>query len=136
MYKLSLCGYGNTFINNNGANTTYNSSHAQVRGMTMGEFWNHWDDGICFGNYWSDWTSPDNNGDGIVDNPYPIGGSANNYDYKPRTTQEPFTRTPTVTTTTTTKKRGSGFSSIIILLSILVLNIYIKRKKAIKRNNK
>lgn len=34
-------------------------------------------------NYWSDWTSPDANGDGVVDEPYVINGSANNQDKYP-----------------------------------------------------
>jgi parallel beta-helix repeat protein len=37
-----------------------------------------------FLNYWADWISPDINGDGIVDNPYPIDGEAQNFDYNPR----------------------------------------------------
>lgn len=35
-------------------------------------------------NYWDDWTEPDTEGDGIVDNPYPIDGDANNQDEHPR----------------------------------------------------
>ncbi|MFX1283808.1 MAG: nitrous oxide reductase family maturation protein NosD [Promethearchaeota archaeon] len=34
-------------------------------------------------NYWSDWTSPDTNKDGIVDHPYSIDGMANNQDNYP-----------------------------------------------------
>jgi parallel beta-helix repeat protein len=34
-------------------------------------------------NYWSEWTSPDANGDGVVDKPYVIDGSANNQDRYP-----------------------------------------------------
>jgi len=37
-------------------------------------------------NYWNDWTGPDNNGDGFVDDPYEIDGEANNVDYFPLTT--------------------------------------------------
>ncbi|HLF05839.1 MAG TPA: right-handed parallel beta-helix repeat-containing protein, partial [Thermoplasmata archaeon] len=36
------------------------------------------------GNYWSDWTTPDSNGDGIVDSPRSIKGSANSSDLLPR----------------------------------------------------
>ncbi|MEM3566967.1 MAG: fibronectin type III domain-containing protein [Thermoplasmata archaeon] len=38
-------------------------------------------------NFWSDWTAPDENGDGVVDKPYPIIGANNttNYDYSPLT---------------------------------------------------
>lgn len=34
-------------------------------------------------NFWDDWTAPDDNADGIVDNPYRIDGPLNNYDYFP-----------------------------------------------------
>ncbi|MFX0115738.1 MAG: NosD domain-containing protein, partial [Candidatus Hodarchaeota archaeon] len=34
-------------------------------------------------NYWAEWTQPDNNGDGIVDSPYSIKGSASNQDSFP-----------------------------------------------------
>ncbi len=34
-------------------------------------------------NYWDDWTSPDNNNDGVVDSPYQIDGSSNNQDPYP-----------------------------------------------------
>ncbi len=36
-------------------------------------------------NYWNAWTSPDNDSDRIVDQPYDIGGSANNQDLYPLT---------------------------------------------------
>ena len=35
-------------------------------------------------NYWSDWTSPDNDGDGIVDIPYTVDGSSGSQDLHPR----------------------------------------------------
>lgn len=41
--------------------------------------WNN----VFSNNYWNDWTSPDSDTDGIVDNPYPISGSANNKDNFP-----------------------------------------------------
>ena len=47
----------------NGTNNSWNLSH--------------------FGNYWSDWTSPDSNNDFIVDLPYNIFGSANSTDFFP-----------------------------------------------------
>lgn len=43
-------------------------------------------DNIFQYNYWNDWTTPDANNDGIVDNPYIIDGSANNEDPFPLTT--------------------------------------------------
>jgi parallel beta-helix repeat protein len=42
-------------------------------------------DNIFSNNHWNDWTEPDNNGDGIVDQYYPIAGSANNTDRYPST---------------------------------------------------
>ena len=37
------------------------------------------------GNYWSDWISPDDDENGIVDNPLQIGGTAGSWDYLPVT---------------------------------------------------
>ncbi len=36
-------------------------------------------------NYWDDWTTPDSDSNGIVDNPYTLMGDANNFDYFPLT---------------------------------------------------
>lgn len=47
-----------------------------------------WDDGSSntfAGNYWDEWVVPDANTNSIVDNPYPINGSANNKDNTPVT---------------------------------------------------
>jgi parallel beta-helix repeat protein len=63
--------YLNNFVNN--------SSPAQARDTGNGNIWN----GSLKGNHWSDWTSPDNNSDGIVDFPYNITGSAGAKDYLP-----------------------------------------------------
>ncbi len=46
---------------------------------------NQWDDG-SEGNYWNDWISPDVNEDGIVDNPYMLGGGAGAKDNYPLVT--------------------------------------------------
>ncbi|MFX0121312.1 MAG: nitrous oxide reductase family maturation protein NosD [Candidatus Hodarchaeota archaeon] len=35
-------------------------------------------------NHWDDWSSPDYDGDGIVDHVYPIAGKAYNHDFSPR----------------------------------------------------
>ncbi|HEY3420064.1 MAG TPA: fibronectin type III domain-containing protein [Methanomassiliicoccales archaeon] len=69
--------YGNDIIDNNGSSSVYNALHPQAADTGIG---NHWNTG-SYGNYWSDWTTPDVNGDGIVDNPYPIGegSSLDNY---------------------------------------------------------
>ena len=52
-------------------------------------------------NFWSDWTSPDSNNDGIVDNPYPIAGDTANEDPSPITNIEGhFLTAPTITNPT------------------------------------
>ncbi len=55
-------------------------------------------------NYWDDWTTPDNDGDGIVDNSYSIQGIANNQDLYPLTSPDtqPFSTSTTDTTSTGT----------------------------------
>jgi nitrous oxidase accessory protein NosD len=40
-------------------------------------------DNIFTNNYWNDWTEPDNDHDGIVDEPYKIDGSVKNQDAYP-----------------------------------------------------
>jgi parallel beta-helix repeat protein len=63
--------YHNNFINN--------TQHVQI--LTLG-YANSWDDGYpSGGNYWSDYTGVDANGDGIGDTPYVI--DANNTDNYP-----------------------------------------------------
>ncbi len=72
--------WNNTFVQNNGAGLNYNASHIQAS-----------DDGVTFwysavyGNYWSDWTSPDTDFDGVVDLPYNISGETHQYDPYPLT---------------------------------------------------
>ena len=46
-----------------------------------------YDDGLSNSftyNFWNEWTTPDNNADGIVDNPYALAGTATNFDFSPR----------------------------------------------------
>jgi len=59
------------FINNNDATTVYNVNNIQAYEAGSGNFWNiPWS--IPEGNHWGDWTAPDNDLNGIVDNPYQI----------------------------------------------------------------
>ena len=60
--------YNNNFINN--------SIQASVEGGSGNEFSLEKPNG---GNYWSDWTSPDNDGDGFWDNPYVFAGGQDNF---------------------------------------------------------
>ena len=71
--------YHNLFIYNNGAGDTHDPSHVQARD-DGNNTWNL--SSPNEGNYWSDWTSPDNDSNGIVDNPYDIFGG-NDRDYYP-----------------------------------------------------
>ena len=71
-YGLSIdAGNGNLIFNNNiiaNANQGYdNEVNTWFIALPNG------------GNYWSDWTSPDAEGDGIVDNPYSVAGINDNF---------------------------------------------------------
>lgn len=73
---IILPGYNrfcyNNFADNAGMGTqAYDSQERNI--------WNASDRG----NYWSDWTGPDTDHDGIVDYPYPLAGSVGAKDYKP-----------------------------------------------------
>ena len=61
---------GNVFVDNNGAGEEYDEDHAQACAMNGS---NDWSD-FHGGNFWSDWTSPDADHDGIVDVDYVIAG--------------------------------------------------------------
>jgi parallel beta-helix repeat protein len=67
---------GNVLTNNNGTTWTYNSLHVQA----YDDGTNYWNSSM-YGNYWSDWTTPDTDGDGIVDSPYSINGGSNQDHY-------------------------------------------------------
>jgi parallel beta-helix repeat protein len=75
--------WNNTFIGNNGTGSIYDSSYVQATDSGTN---NRWNSSSGYGNYWGDWTTPDGNSDGIVDNPYVIGGSAASRDEYPLTT--------------------------------------------------
>ncbi len=74
--------WNNTFTGNNGATSTFDQSHAQAFDSGIN---NSWNSSNGFGNWWSDWTGPDVNMDGIVDLPYNLSGSAGAKDHFPRT---------------------------------------------------
>jgi len=72
--------WGNRFVNNNGAGSVYDINHIQAYDDGTNNRWNN----SRYGNYWSDWTTPDNSPPWrIIDNPYNISGSAGAKDYYP-----------------------------------------------------
>jgi parallel beta-helix repeat protein len=76
-YGITVSGnynhiHHNNIIGNNGSGSVFNPSHLQAYDDIGKNFWNT----STEGNYWSDWTSPDANHDGIVDNKYNITGVA------------------------------------------------------------
>lgn len=82
---------GNDFINNNkgvslatmcGNNEIYYNNFINSVSLDSGYGTNKWN-AIDMGNYWNDWTSPDSDGDGIVDVPKNISGTAYKKDMLP-----------------------------------------------------
>jgi parallel beta-helix repeat protein len=69
--------YGNIFTDNNGATSVYSLDHRQAEDIT-GSCW-YSPSSPHYGNYWSDWTSPDDNKDGFVDSPYLFSGGQDDY---------------------------------------------------------
>jgi len=83
--------WNNTFIGNNGGN-------AQACDDGMNNLWNISVTHQGYGNYWSDWSSPDNNSDGIVDAPYSLNGCSGGKDYRPLVSPPSIDTTPPFTT--------------------------------------
>ena len=67
------------------------------------------------GNYWSDWTSPDNDSDGIVDFPYYLDGGSGACDHFPLTTAAKIYETP--------------LPAPLIILSVLLLTAIVARRR-------
>jgi parallel beta-helix repeat protein len=77
--------WNNTLYHNNGAGDVYDSSHVQAYDDGIDNWWNSTDG---HGNYWSDWTTPDTDLNGIVDDPYLLDGSAGAQDNYPLATPQ------------------------------------------------
>ena len=95
---------GNTASNNDDGISLYYSSYNQIYNnnfidnptqayvfLSKGNDFNL--DKPVGGNYWSDWTTPDNDGDGFVDNPYVFSGDQDNL---PWVRQDGWRRMPPV----------------------------------------
>jgi parallel beta-helix repeat protein len=74
----------NTIAYNNGANDTRDSAHIQAYDDGT-NFWNSSGTPNGYGNYWNDWTTPDADENGIVDNPYLLDGWSASQDNYPLT---------------------------------------------------
>ncbi len=83
-YGISVMGskririYSNEFYYNHGSGDTYDSAHIQAYDDGV-NYWN----GTVKGNYWQDWPGPDDDNDGIVDEPYLIDGPGSSKDFYP-----------------------------------------------------
>ena len=62
--------YANIFVYNNAGTDVYSPNSVQAHDHLGQNYWNV----SGLGNWWSDWLTPDSNGDGIVDVPYRIDG--------------------------------------------------------------
>jgi len=72
--------WNNSFAYNNGAGSLYNPSHAQAYDGGTNDKWNTIGSPHGFGNFWMDWTVPDNAAPwGIVDIPYDITSTKDDY---------------------------------------------------------
>jgi parallel beta-helix repeat protein len=76
----------NTISYNSGSGTVYDPLKIQAFDSGSVNSWNS----TTGGNYWSDWTAPDDNGNGIVDLPYFMDGSLLSSDMLPLTTPPPM----------------------------------------------
>lgn len=76
---LNRCRYNILLYNNFIGNTEQAIDDVNTAWPTSGNLWH---DGVN-GNFWSNWTSPDKDNDGIVDKPYLIRGTAGAKDYNP-----------------------------------------------------
>jgi parallel beta-helix repeat protein len=98
----------NNFINN------HIISGVQAYDNTGTNFWNT----TAEGNYWSDWISPDNDGDGIVDYPYILDGGAGAQDNYPLVGQVVIQQFP-----------APPFTVVIIVILFLAVGGFVRKKK-------
>ena len=96
------------------------------------------DDGIdneFSDNYWSEWTSPDADGDGFVDNPYAIDGSANNHDYFPLVHSISSTMTITPAKTTQATIELTRFDALSLFIGFVLL-LYFRKNRFFQKIKK
>ncbi len=101
--------WNNTLLYNNGAGNAYDPSHVQVYQY---ESQNQWNSTYGSGNYWSDWTTPDNDFNGIVDSPYVIDVDGSR-DYHPLSSPPGSTDLRTNASLSGTLGTNGWFQSIV-----------------------
>ena len=114
----------NIFFYNHGSTNTFDSLHIQAYDNGINNYWNS-SEGI--GNYWEDWANNndtnDQNGDGIVDWPYKIDGSADAKDYCPlKSTSETIPEFP--------------YGLWIVILVIIILKLDFPKVLFINKNKR
>jgi parallel beta-helix repeat protein len=113
--------WNNTFIDNNGASDTYDASQVQAGNDGTVNWWNSTDG---YGNYWSDWTTPDDDPRyGIVDFPYDIAGSAGAKDHYPLTA-------PQVPTEPIPELGMMPFTATILLAIVVLAEVIWRRRNS------
>ena len=113
--------WNNSLAGNHGSGPAYESDHAQASDNGTGNWWNSSDG---YGNYWSEWTAPDLDANGIVDVPYNLSGTAASMDNYPRTT--PSQLIP---------EFGSGavFGALLVFLAAIAMSRTSPRRGPPKR---
>ena len=98
--------WDNTFIGNNGTVSVYNPSRIQANDDSTNNWWNSSHSPHGYGNYWSDWLTPDNDTNGVIDLPYNVSGSAGVNDCYPLSFVPE--KTPPITTDASTGTIGAN----------------------------
>jgi len=75
--------WDNILAYNNGSDESYDPLSCQAHDDGVGNWWNSTGVPHGLGNYWHDWTAPDDDMDGCVDSPYNISGAADARDLYP-----------------------------------------------------
>jgi parallel beta-helix repeat protein len=108
--------WNNVFYRNNNSTDSYDPNH--VQGFDSNVL-NWWDSGTGYGNWWSDWTVPDDDANGIVDVPYDLAGGSGAKDKYPLTTAtEPI------------PEFGAMPIVVMVLLAAIVLTTGARRRRA------
>jgi len=120
-YGMSVTGIGNmfwnnTFARNNGAGSVYDPQHRQASSGSS-NFWNK----SSYGNYWGDWTTPDLDYDGIVDQPYVLAGGGT--DYYPRVAPTVYIPPAPI------PEFGPLTALFVVIVSVIAISVIARRER-------